>query len=430
MPSWTTLVGSVCVAVTLYVVFTASGSPTGGRSELGMLLLLNPVIALIAIILYRSFRSRDTVTGTLNHRSMQEAVEQALQQAHQQQRSFSVLRMDIDRFGLLNATYGHTAGDEVLQRVGNLLRTSLPPNAVLGRYDADEFLIILPDTERSQAAAIASRLREKVREASLVHSTNGLDVPVTVSIGIATFPTDAATVRGLLSVAEEALSIARQDGQGVADSQSSWRTRYRIHMDGAFSTLEAMVIAIDNKDHYTRRHSEDVTDYALWIAEQLGLSEEQKHTLRLGGLLHDVGKIGIPDAVLLKPGLLTAEEYEVMKQHTVLGAVMLAAVPGMEEAVPLARSHHERWDGQGYPDGLAGEQIPLLARLLSVADAFSAMTTDRPYRKGMDWSSALRELQRHRGTQFDPVMVDAFVAAVRKRMENRLPEQKEAPRAA
>ena len=119
-----------------------------------------------------------------------------------------------------------------------------------------------------------------------------------------------------------------------------------------------------------------------------------------------------------------------MKQHTVLGAVMLAAVPGMEEAVPLARSHHERWDGQGYPDGLAGEQIPLLARLLSVADAFSAMTTDRPYRKGMDWSSALRELQRHRGTQFDPVMVDAFVAAVRKRMENRLPEQKEAPRAA
>jgi putative nucleotidyltransferase with HDIG domain len=191
-----------------------------------------------------------------------------------------------------------------------------------------------------------------------------------------------------------------------------------------------MITAIDHKDHYTRRHSEEVTEYALWIAEELGLSEEQKHALRLGGLLHDVGKIGIPDSVLLKPGLLTAEEYEAMKQHTVLGAVMLAALPEMEKIVPLARSHHERWDGQGYPDGLAGEQIPLLARILAVADAFSAMTTDRPYRKGMDVPAALTELQRHRGTQFDPAIVDVFVAAVQKRIESGVMEKKKLPLAA
>jgi diguanylate cyclase (GGDEF)-like protein/putative nucleotidyltransferase with HDIG domain len=430
MPLWQVIVGTLCVLMVSALMFMVPELVLGGRREVSMLLALNALLAIIAIFLHKSMRSRDVVTGMPNHPTVQEAAEKWVQRARQQQRPLSILRIDVDRFALTNATYGHSAGDEVLQQTANLIRTALSPAAVLGRYDADEFLVILPDAERDQAASIARHLREKVRAASPMQTTGGHSVPVTVSIGIATFPNDATTVHELLRVAEQALSTAKHDGCGIADSQSSWRTRYKIRADGTFSTLEAMITAIDHKDHYTRRHSEEVTEYALWIAEELGLSEEQKHALRLGGLLHDVGKIGIPDSVLLKPGLLTAEEYEAMKQHTVLGAVMLAALPEMEKIVPLARSHHERWDGQGYPDGLAGEQIPLLARILAVADAFSAMTTDRPYRKGMDWPSALTELKRQKGKQFDPAVVDAFLAAVYRRANRESLEQDSLPMAA
>ncbi|MCL6476052.1 MAG: diguanylate cyclase [Firmicutes bacterium] len=376
------------------------------------------------------YRHRDAITGLLNHYAVYEALEQEILEASRSKHLLSLIRLDLDRFALFNATHGHRAGDELLRQIGQSMKASLSPGAVVGRYDADEFLIVLPDTTRSQAMAIARRLRERIRQETLIHLENGQLIPVTASIGVAEFPGDAASAEELLSVAEGALLTARQNGSGVADSQSGWRTRYQIQANGAFSTLEAMVIAIDNKDHYTRRHSEEVSEYALWIAEELGLSEEQKHVLRLGGLLHDVGKIGIPDEVLMKPGLLTAEEYEAMKQHTVLGAVMLSALPGMEKIAPLARSHHERWDGNGYPDGLAGEEIPLLARILTVADAFSAMTTDRPYRKGMDRQSALAELQRQRGKQFDPVVVDAFVAAVYRRANRESLEQDSLPIAA
>jgi diguanylate cyclase (GGDEF)-like protein/putative nucleotidyltransferase with HDIG domain len=360
------------------------------------------------------YRHRDAVTGLLNHYAVYEALEQKIREASRSEHPVSLIRLDLDRFALFNATHGHRAGDDLLRQIGQSMEASLSPGAVVGRYDADEFLIVLPHTTRSQAVAIAHRLREKIRQEALVRSEDGQVIPVTASIGVAEFPGDAASAQELLSAAEGALLTARQNGTGVADSRSGWRTRYQIQANGAFSTLEAMVIAIDNKDHYTRSHSEDVSEYALWIAEELGLSEEQKHVLRLGGLLHDVGKIGIPDEVLMKPGLLTAEEYEVMKQHTVLGAVMLSALPGMEKIAPLARWHHERWDGNGYPDGLTGEEIPLLARILAVADAFSAMTTDRPYRKGIDRQSALAELRREKGKQFDPEIVDAFLAAIQK----------------
>ncbi|MCS6829873.1 MAG: diguanylate cyclase [Armatimonadota bacterium] len=360
-------------------------------------------------------RRRDAVTGMWNHHALYELLESKLRQAGEEQAPLSIIRIDIDRFTLFNATHGHVAGDELLRQVGNTIAMLLPPEVTSGRYDSDEFLVILPDTARGQAMTIASHLREKIRQATLAQAASGEAIPVTVSIGVACFPTDATSAQALLAAAADALAVARQNGTGVADTCSNWRTRYRIHTNGGFSTLEAMVIAIDNKDRYTRRHSEEVTEYAQWIAEELGLSEEEKHTLRLAGLVHDVGKIGVPDEVLLKPDMLTAEEYEAMKQHAVLGAVMVAALPGMEQIIPIVRSHHERWDGRGYPDGLAGEQIPFLARVLTVADAFSAMTTDRPYRKGIDWRSALSELQGQKGKQFDPLVVDAFIASINRR---------------
>ena len=166
--------------------------------------------------------------------------------------------------------------------------------------------------------------------------------------------------------------------------------------------LNALVTAVDTKDRYTRRHSEDVMSYSYQIACELGLDGRTQHHVMLAALLHDVGKIGVPDRVLRKPGRLTGEEYESIKQHPMMGAIIVGAVPGFEATLDGIRHHHERWDGDGYPFGLRGEEIPLIARLMAVADAYSAMTTDRPYRKGMAEDVADALLLAGAGTQWDP----------------------------
>ena len=175
--------------------------------------------------------------------------------------------------------------------------------------------------------------------------------------------------------------------------------------------LNALVTAVDNKDRYTRRHSEDVLAYSLKIAEELGLDSEVQRTVQIAALLHDVGKIGVPDRVLRKPSALTDEEFQAVQQHPVMGAVIVGAVPGFEETLDAVRHHHERFDGGGYPFGLVGHETPFLARLIAVADAFSAMTTDRPYRKGMAREKALGILEEGAGTQWDPECVHALLRA-------------------
>ena len=177
--------------------------------------------------------------------------------------------------------------------------------------------------------------------------------------------------------------------------------------------LDALVTAVDGKDRYTRRHSEDVLFYCAKIADALGLAPVFQETLSVAALLHDVGKIGVPDHILRKPGRLADEEFEAVKQHPLMGAVIVGAVPGLEGTLDAIRHHHERWDGGGYPHGLVGEAAPLAARIMAVADAFSAMTTDRPYRKGMRWADALILLEQGAGSQWDPECVRALLRAWR-----------------
>ena len=173
--------------------------------------------------------------------------------------------------------------------------------------------------------------------------------------------------------------------------------------------LSALVTAVDTKDRYTRHHSEDVLAYSLQIAAGLGLDEDARQTVAVAALLHDVGKVGVPDAVLRKPGRLSDLELKAIQQHPVMGAAIVGAVPGFAETLDAVRHHHERWDGKGYPSGLRGAEIPLIARLMAVADAYSAMTTDRPYRNGMTEAAALAILQDGAGTQWDPACVEAFL---------------------
>jgi len=192
-------------------------------------------------------------------------------------------------------------------------------------------------------------------------------------------------------------------------------------MSGSFDVLQGLVIAVDTKDRYTKRHSEDVARYAVFLAERVGVDEETRRTIHLAGLLHDVGKIGIPDVILRKPNKLTADEYHAFKQHVALGDAIVRDVPRVDEVRAGIRHHHERWDGNGYLDGLEGEGIPLIARILAVADAFSAMTTTRPYRRALPIAEALRRLTDAADSQLDERLVVAFVQGIETAPDAPLP---------
>ena len=358
---------------------------------------------------------RDSVTGLLNHRAVHQRMEAELGRASRHQTSLSVIMMDLNNFKLFNDTYGHPVGDQVLKRVAQVLKLTSRNFDILARYGGDEFIAVLPDTDEILALIVAERLRECMLREGFQLTGDERKIPVTLSFGIATYPTDATNRHELLTIADSNLYTAKISDGGIKSSSETQRSSRELRADNSFRVLDTMVTAVDNKDRYTRRHSEDVTEFSLWIAEELGLSEETMRLIRVGGLLHDVGKIGVPEAVLHKPGRLTPEEYEVMKGHPQLGALIVAGIPGMEVITDIVRSHHERWDGKGYPDALKGEDVPLLGRLVAVADAFSAMTTSRPYRQGMEWETAYEEIRKNIGTQFDPQMAQAFLDAAQKR---------------
>jgi putative nucleotidyltransferase with HDIG domain len=205
------------------------------------------------------------------------------------------------------------------------------------------------------------------------------------------------------------LAESEQHAEEIEQRLSASLGRMQEHSLG---TLAGLISAVDAKDSYTADHSLCVAEYATAIGVHMGLSDKERQTIERAALLHDVGKIGIPEAILLKPTQLEDAEYEIVKDHSDMGYRIVNAVPFLEDIAPVVRHHHERWDGRGYPDGLDGERIPLLARILAVADAFDAMTSDRPYRRGQDVDVAVEELLRERGTQFDPAVVDAFLTAL------------------
>jgi diguanylate cyclase (GGDEF)-like protein len=392
---------------------------SGGEMEMLQSVGLQVGMALENARQYRTAREaadRDPVTGLLNHRAIHQYLDTALEEAAREGTPMAVIMADLDNFKLFNDTYGHPVGDKVLQRIAQVLAEGCGDAARVARYGGDEFLIALsPGAGTPEALMLAKELRDRFARETFRQPGDERTIPLDLSFGVAAFPTDSANRHDLLDTADVNLYAAKNSDERIVGLSEMQRANRGLRVHNSFRVLDAMVTAVDNKDRYTRRHSEDVTAYALWIAEEIGLSEEEQHSLRIGGLLHDVGKIGVPDDVLRKPGRLTIEEFDTLKQHPTLGALIVAGVPGMRDVLGAVRHHHERWDGGGYPDGLAGEAIPLEARVLAVADAMSAMTTDRPYRKGLGWEVALAEVRRGSGSQFDPTMATAFLRAAESR---------------
>ena len=354
---------------------------------------------------------RDPLTGLLNHRAFHKRYEEEARRTAAAGASLAVAVLDLDNFKFFNDSYGHGAGDDVLRQVADALRGACRGGDSLARFGGDEYALLLPDVGGEVTAdEIAARLTSGLRDVSYRPPGGASPIPISLSVGVALFPADAPHRSAVLELADERLMRAKTGGLSGSEARL---VRDSMQGQDGFPMLDALVNAVDNKDRYTRRHSEDVLAYSLRMARALGLDAAAQRTVEVAALLHDVGKIGVPDSILRKPGPLTPEEFAAVQHHPVMGAVIVGAVPGLEATLEAVRYHHERWDGGGYPDGLAGEAIPLTARLIAVADAYSALTSDRPYRKGKSASQAQAILKAGAGTQWCPVCVAALLGTVR-----------------
>jgi diguanylate cyclase (GGDEF)-like protein len=362
----------------------------------------------------REQADRDFLTGLYGHRALQGELERALQASSRRGEPLAIVATDINNFKLFNDTYGHSAGDQILKMIAEHLAELCQDNGLASRFGSDDFMVILPKADREAAFAFAQSVQGWLSEKHF-QVRGGERIPISVSCGVAASPEDGHRRHELLAVADANLYESKRLGGKIVGRPESQKEKAELRKLGTFGMLESLVTSVDNKDHYTKAHSEIVTDCAVMLAQELGHSEQVQKTLRIAGLVHDAGKICIPDRVLRKPGPLTPGEYEIVKHHVVIAQHLLVDLPNVDQVRDAALNHHERFDGTGYPRALKGEQIPLLGRIMAVADAFSAMILDRPYRKGRTIGEALAELQRCAGTQLDPGLVKTFVRAVERR---------------
>jgi diguanylate cyclase (GGDEF)-like protein len=383
------------------------------RSPVLSIALVGP---LLAISLYqRSTRSAlramrlaltDPLTGLGNHRHFHERLERELLRAEEERIPLTLCFVDIDDFKKINDRFGHPSGDRVLSQVAGRLRQG----GEAFRLGGDEFALLFADHDEGSALVAASSIVERIGALDLDHVGN-----VTVSAGLATFPVQGHGRDELIRLADSALYWAKEHGKNrvriyrpdVVELAELKRLAAGPDKAARYRAAASLAKAVDARDTYTGSHSERVSDLAARVAKRVGLDPEHVELTRLASSLHDLGKLAIPEEILRKPGALTDSERLVLERHPQIGFRMLDSL-GVDPVADLVLHHHERWDGAGYPDGLAGEEIPLGARIIFVADAYDAMTSDRIYRPKRSREAALAELRRCAGTQFDPGIVAAF----------------------
>ncbi len=385
------------------------------RSPLLSVALVGP---LVAVALYqRSVHEAlsamrlaltDPLTGLGNHRHFHERLQTDLDRAQQRGTRLSLCLVDIDDFKRVNDRHGHPVGDEVLAQVATRLRQG----GEAFRLGGDEFALLLPSRTEDEALSIAQSVIDRIAGMKLAHNER-----LTVSAGVAVYPDHGVERSELVRVADNALYASKNRGKGHASVYRPDAPEIGdLHLlatghdrQARFLAAAGLARAVDARDAYTGEHSAEVGELAARIGRRVGLAANELELLRLAGSLHDVGKLAIPEEILRKPGPLSAPERLVLERHPQIGFRMLDSL-GIEPVATWVLHHHERWDGAGYPNNLPGATIPLGARILFVADAYDAMTTERVYRGRLSHEHAMRELERCAGTQFDPEVVEALKA--------------------
>jgi len=398
---------SIMASVSLTLTVLWEHSPLLSAALVGPLV----AVALYQRSVYESLRAMrlaltDPLTGLGNHRHFHERLQRDLDQADSRGTTLSVCLVDIDDFKHVNDTFGHPVGDQVLAQVAARLRTG----GEAFRLGGDEFALLLAGRSEYEALGVANLVLQRIADLTFDHG-DGL----TVSAGIATFPVHGVERSEIVRLADSALYWSKRHGKGRAtiyrdasvDLGDLRRLGDEHDRHSRFLAAAGLARAVDARDAYTGEHSAEVGELAARIACRMGLPTDETELLRLAGSLHDVGKLAIPEDILRKPGPLSEAERIVLERHPQIGFRMLDSL-GVEPVATWVLHHHERWDGSGYPNRLSGPDIPLGARILFVADAYDAMTTDRVYRGRLSDGAAVRELERCAGTQFDPDVVRAF----------------------
>lgn len=354
----------------------------------------------------------DSLTNVYNRRYFMDTLNELSKNVRQQ--SLALIMLNIDMFSLYNDLYGHVAGDKALIKLANTIKTICGSQGHICRYGEDTFAILLPYADSKMAYEMAEKIRLRMSTLSMSND-NQTQRFITVSSGICVAPTLANDGNDLLHKANITLRSVKTNGKNqsliydeeVVEKQSQGSEEMNM------ATVYALTAAIDAKDHFTFGHSQRVARYACAIAEEMNASKEEVELIRTASLLHDIGKIGVPESILTKQSALSDEEYETMKRHVDMSITIIKYLPSFSHVIPAVMGHHERWDGYGYPRKIAGENIPFSARCIAIADAFDAITSDRHYKSFLSTEHALEEIERNAGTQFDPQLAQAFVRVVK-----------------
>ncbi|MDQ3677685.1 MAG: diguanylate cyclase [Actinomycetota bacterium] len=339
---------------------------------------------------------RDPLTGLWNRRRFEQDLAHQIDRCRRYDERAALVLMDVDGFKQVNDTLGHLAGDELLCALGDALSTRLRASDRGARLGGDGFAVLLLDIDEDDVVRTATELAGQLRDGAAAVRDH---VKLSISVGTVLLQRSTGNVNEALEAADRALRAAKQ-GRGRPAGTAALQPA--IGATPEMASLRALLAAVNARDSYTATHSREVVTLARGVARQLGLSDAQTSEVEHIALLHDLGKIAVPDAILRKAGPLTSHEQTLMRQHPVVGAEILASMPELAHLASAVRAEHERWDGGGYPDGLATEQIPIASRITFVCDAYHAMTSNRPYRRAMSATAARDEIRREGGAQFCP----------------------------
>jgi diguanylate cyclase (GGDEF)-like protein/putative nucleotidyltransferase with HDIG domain len=375
----------------------------------------------------------DGLTGLYNHRHLQERFDYEFKRVRRYGGMLSCLLIDIDHFKSLNDTYGHQYGDYVIRQIASIIKTRSREVDICGRYGGEEFMVISNLNEKN-ALLYATKLHSAVRKYSFEHPS--VKVKVTVSIGIAEYNNEIRTKQELIERADRAMYQAKNDGRNLIrlwkesesvdivpidrDEIAELKDKFmslsaQMHSNWINST-SALVNAGETKDPRAIGHSSNVANYAVAIAKKMKLTKEQIDIIRFGALLHDIGKICIPDHILCKRHSLTEKEKLILQRHPEVGANIIKEIKSLEKELPIILYHHERFDGNGFPHGLHGREIPLGARIVAVANAFDVMICGRASGRKITVAAAHSKLIKGKKTIYCPDTVDAFSFFINKQM--------------